>query len=65
MAVKQDKGAVFNFRGEWITDFIYTWDENFSLQENRIYGEWISFRNEDNDVVYQRNPQILSAPPGF
>ncbi|MCH1942406.1 WG repeat-containing protein [Holdemania massiliensis] len=65
LAKMQGKGAVFNFRGDWISDFVYSWDENFEIQENRILGNWYSCSVDGDPLVYQRNQAISGCKWDF
>ena len=64
MAVNQGKAAVFDFRGNWITDFVYTLNENFKIHENRIVGEWYTNASEGEPAVYQRERDITDESKG-
>lgn len=64
MAVNQGKAAIFDFRGNWITDFVYTLNENFKIHENRIVGEWYTNTSEGEPAVYQRERDITDESKG-
>ena len=64
MAVNQGKAAIFDFRGNWITDFVYTLNENFKIHENRIVGEWYTNASEGEPAVYRRERDITDGSKG-
>lgn len=65
LAKNQGKGAIFNFRGDWVSDFVYTWDEDFEMQENRILGNWYICPVGADPLVYQRNQNISGCKLDF
>ena len=65
LAKNQGKGAIFNVRGDWVSDFVYTWDEDFEMQENRILGNWYICPVGADPLVYQRNQNISGCKLDF
>lgn len=66
LAKIREKAAIFNFpEGTGFSDFVYTWDEDFEMQENRILGNWYICPVGADPLVYQRNQNISGCKLDF